>query len=373
MSVIDRSFTMHDLDTGRQLWKTQPFFSVFDKVDTRAAGRPDEMGRPIPRFDTPLLPNLRATTLIHATSPSTLVVVSAAGLAAAFDRSSGALLWREKLDVNRVHAVALDGSTLAVAGISTEMPLSVQDENGIGIAAGDHIVELFDARTGVRLTRHTESSAIRWITFTVLGDLVAGTERSIVAIAPTRKAPLWRMQQVNELKGSVRAWSMHGRILVQGINGAIWQLDPRTGRALTRPVIADDIVSGQWLDHALVRVGENACFVTDMGLTLLAPDGMVAGVDARSISGQILPPAFASDRVVIISNQQIPIQGEIPMIGFELTIHSSDTCKLLAEPATVAFGSGHNSPDSIAVIDGLIIISSGSLTYLIDAPREDRP
>jgi len=64
-SVIDRSYILRDLDTGTVLWKTQPFFSHFDAIDTSAAGRPSEPGRPVPRFDTPLQSNIRATTLIQ--------------------------------------------------------------------------------------------------------------------------------------------------------------------------------------------------------------------------------------------------------------------------------------------------------------------
>ena len=372
-TVLDRSFTMRDIDTGEIVWKTEPFYTLFDEVDRREAGQPQRQGEVVPRFDTPLRSNVRSTTLIYATSRDTLAVVGASGLAQAYDLDTGELLWMDRLDVNRVHAIALDGATLAVGGVATSMSFQEQDNAGLDIAPGDHVVELLEARTGVRMARHEESTPVRWLSLTGDGNVVAGTDRAIIAYAPTRPAPIWRKEQIEDLERSMRGWALPGRLIVQSATGEIWQLDPRAGQRKPEPLLNEEEVAGNWALNRVVDLNGLACVATARGLRLYDESGTLTGMDMRTSGGTIIPPAYASDRIVSISDEEIPMGDDQSQLGFELTQHSARTCKLVTDPVTVGFGEGHTSPDAIGLVEGKILVSSGSITYVIDAPPETTP
>ncbi|HBS27853.1 MAG TPA: hypothetical protein DEB06_00025, partial [Phycisphaerales bacterium] len=358
------------MNDGQVRWATAPFRTVVPPGEPErilAQGGPNAPAR---FLWTPLEPNASVADPMLAVDGSTMVLIDRLGRAAAYELSTGRLLWTRGDLMPRVHDAALAGGTLLVGGSRLRVDLSAPGPDPLQAEPNPGgLILAIDARSGQTVYRWESDDAIRWVRLTPEGHAVAGLDPGVVSIDLVRQRLRWRSESP-KLKGSLAAWAVPGRVIVRSEAPELWQVTTDDGAVARRALDLRGRLN-EGFDEVTVRaIGSSVGIATGRGLALIAPDASLAGLDARpNDSAPILHAGFGADFVPVL--ERSPLGEGAESGSYSLTIFDLESLRTVST-TTVRFGQAP-APVQMALIDGKVLINAGAAVTVIDAPPEAPP
>lgn len=365
--VVDYRFVCRDLDTGDERWATAPFRTVVPSGELErlvAESGPSTQKRVM---WTPLDPIAEVDRPMLAIDRSTMVLVDRLGRAASYDLGSGRLLWTRSDLMPRVHDVSLSGGMLLVGGSTLRVDLSVAGRDPLQGETAPGVVLAIDARSGQTVYRWQTDDRVRWVRVAPEGFGVVGLDRGLVSLDLVRQRVRWKAESPR-LFTTYAAWIFPGRVIVRAETPELWQVSTDDGVVNRNPLEMRGRLGEGYGRIVVQQVGEKIGVATALGLALFEPDGSLAGLDMRENDGvsPILHAGFGASFVPTLERG-----GDADLLGFSthtLTMFDLDTLRAVSRTA-LRLGQGLHA-SSMALLDGKILISTGAVTTVIDAPPE---
>lgn len=366
MNRLDVAFTKRHLDTGEVLWKTPNFRTLHNPgpVDDLLARSPDQ---PIPEIETPLRARARVTEVMYAYDDRTLVALDRIGRAAGFDLETGATLWVRSDLMSRVHGAAVRSGAVVIGG--SDAPIDLRQTNRDSGAQGTSgVVVALDARTGQTLHRAETGGRVRWVRLAPEGPAIVGLDRGVLSIDIFRRTVRWRAES-QSVRETTAAWVFPGRTIVRRDDGRLWQIRTSDGAVAFEPLDTRDRLESRFRSIRLTPLGDRAGLATERGLALFGPKGDLQGLDYRETSGAILFGGWGDKYVVTLDSA-----GESSGDGLylhDLNVYETDTLRAVSR-ARITLGAGLETRP-MRLIQGKALITTGSITTVIDLPYDDAP
>ncbi|GAB5497290.1 MAG: hypothetical protein Phyf2KO_23700 [Phycisphaerales bacterium] len=344
----EASFEMIDTVTGQTRWRTPPFGDLFeDEPDRRRTGL----------VETPLDGPSRLSDIMVVLSDQHVALVERTGRSAVFDRVSGDTVWAATLDVPVVYEASLSGGVLVLGGERPADPLA-------GEAAGVvPIVASYDIESKEPLQfddGHT--SLFRWVRTDRSGRILVGLDAGVVFSDPKRRTQLWAINDpAVRLTGD--AWLVQGRAVVLGPDRQLWQIDMESGELRDAPLEDLSRVGGSSLISLYEGAESEVAFATDRGMIVFDQSGSLIGGDAAAGADRVLPPVRGENVYAMLDVDGTPHSESGSVFKLSLLnarsglLHGRADVRLLHEP------------ESIALLDGHIVITAGNATLVYDAPH----
>ncbi len=357
-----RTVARLDARTGKTLWTTPPFRSLFSADANRLDPR---LGRSASGATVLVFTPAGARPIVELLAvfdQRTLALVERSGRAAGFDLDTGKTLWTLEASAPRVHDVWADGGVLAIGG--SELPPADRDDR----VAGPPVVVAVDIRTGRPLLRERQPlGQVRWVRVSPAGRVYTGMDAGIVCSDAALGQTRWRIS-TGPARQSADSWALPDRLIVLDDGGSFWQYAEDDGRLRPEPL---DMRGRSHKPGLTFRaVGDRAFCIGSGGVLAFDRSGAVVGRDARATAGDILPPVLG-DGVIFAIDTSPSVVGAAPI--FTARCYDFATLALTGK-AGVALGA---DPGMCVAVDGKIIISAGDVTAVLEAPApppaQDRP
>lgn len=351
-----------DCITGRTLWKTPEFVTLFEGGANAGRRGMEE------RFPTPAGGEVRAADLLVSLEGSTVVLVERAGRAAAFSVADGKPLWRTALTISRVYDIASGDDSLVVGG---ETP--VQARAGAENPASPLLVTI-DKRTGREIARigfsdnareNPLGDHLRWLRSGGGGWVIVGLGDGVLKFKASTGEVAWTSRGQG-VRNPAMGFVLSDQLFVLDGDRRLWLYSLATGMVGTQA-----LETRQKIDFPLgvSRSGDNLLLTSTAGMLVYDKAGRLIGSDSLNPDGELLAPVAADGLVVTVGHGQtirgMPADGQAPAPIATLYVLSAATGSLLAREGIVM----HEDPFAVAVVDGKILISQGPLTLVLDAPK----
>lgn len=352
-------------------WKSQNFAAALAQDDSRGMRRvpgvmADAMNTPDEGMQDP-------RNLLVTMDDRTLVLVQRAGRAAGIDLDTGEILWSGPTGVGRVYDAQLVSGTLAIAGD--------QEERGEGnIVTGLRpAIQVIDARTGRATQKLGESvlgvdgagvGHVRWVRLTGSGTVIAGLDNAVVCLELSTAQVNWSLAGA-ELTPVTAAWVFGDELVMLSGDRNLWLANVATGRLLPRPLDlprthVDAARSIEVFPLSAVP-GSGFGVATQQGVAVFNAEGVLTGADGMGGATAMVPPRPAEGRAVTI---ETVAEGRTNDGLMMFSMHAVDTRGgALAESRPVLLGA---RPLAMQLIDGHIVVTAGSVTFVLDAPAAKR-
>jgi len=348
-----------DAIDGHTLWTTPEFRDLFEP-DAAFERRQAERRRLGGWIETPTEGRVRLDDQLVTMDAGTIVLAERTGRVAAFDSQTGALLWARQTGIDQVYDVHLGSGLLAVAGARDgEGP----DGDLVGQRPG---VRAYDARTGTLAhDTGTLSEAPAWVRVAGVGNVIIGLESSVVSIDPLTGKTNWEMFDQPTV-GSLGAWIFGDRLFLLSQEPELWLGSVSSGQLGEHPL--ED--QGKLAASATIRahaLGLNVALSTDRGVLIYDTSGRLVGSDALGFTRRVLPPAPAE--AYFVSLERSPVASKDGRPAFWLHVLTRGSAMEISRRALVMF----SEPDSLALLDGRVLISAGGVTQVYSLAQEDAP
>lgn len=350
---------------GGKMWSTEKLVPLFDAKDARAMRKMQDSGGPTVFFPSPQDGILSTADLTAAMDDRTIAIVQRGGKAAAFDTDTGKTLWSAATPVSRVYDIDIAGGVLVIAG-DMEVPAA-----GGGVAELRPIVQTVDARTGRPLQRLSNvGGRTHWVRAAADGaTFVLGLDRAVVCLDMASGRANWVLT-LPEIVPASQAFIAGDRIVMVSPDRQLWQAQLSTGRLRPQPLDAprSHMEGMRPLEAFAATASEAADLVvsTGQGIVIFGPEGELRGVDAQGGFESMLPPRAARGRAVTI---ETIADSRTPDGLMVFEIHQFETATaMLVNSRSVELGA---HPMSIALLDGVIVVSGGGMTLALKAPAAE--
>jgi outer membrane protein assembly factor BamB len=348
-----------DAVSGETRWETQSFHDLFEEDGARERLF-DDNGRPrvlqVPRAGPRrrLASSVDLIDLIADGDALRLCLVERAGRIAMFSAEDGATIWNHVSPLRAVVDADLGEGVIAVVGYEESPDLSGQ------VAANGASILIYDAESG-RLGATLEvDDVVRWIRIAPGGVLLVGAHADVRAYDASSGEMLWN--NVDLPRGTDAAWVAGERLLVYG-DSHLWHGDLVTG-AFAREAVPDRDKLLWRVPHAVWRHGRRIVITSASGAIMLDERGEVQSMDAVGAEDNVIPPVPAEGRFVTIEYQPADSSGPLPRYPLHLL---DDESLRLMQTIHVPLGA---RPTDLAIVDGAVIITAGSVTVALPAPPE---
>lgn len=327
-----------DPRNGATLWTTPDFVSMFEAL---TAGRAPE-----PPFEAPMDGLVNADDVILAGDEQVIVVVRRSGEVAAIDLGDGSVLWTDRSGVRRVHDVAVGAGMVVVGGAA----------EGAELAA-------FDVRTGERAytARETDGAIppqLRWIRLTDRGDLIAGTASGALCVSLIHGRVNWSLERP-ELAGSLDAWVFGDRLLLLGSDRVLYQGSISGGEVLPAPLDTRERLDSTSRIEVYDLL-DRLALCTSRGLVVLDANGRCVGADAVDAASALAPAAPGSEGFVSLRRDGSEA-GAYRLAMLDSTGRLVGPTRRMLLPG---------DPQSLILLDGLIVVGCPTATIALSAPPE---
>ncbi len=344
LSRIDRA-------TGRTIWSTLGFRSLFAAQDPATPKLFDDDGRPM-YIETGTHGPLPLSQLVVAQSGSVLTMVERSGRAVGISLETGRTLWKR----TELADVVVDAS--ASAGLLAVGALNLSAEEAVAPTAA--LIAL-DLRTGRVLHEISpELGLVRWVRMTEEGRMVAGLDDGVASIDLFRGKVRW-MVGGKRGGGTREAWVFPGRVLVLTELGELVQIETETGEIRKEALDSRSLLQVNPTAATAQEVYDRAAFITPHGILLFDRRGGLVGSDHRPSLNVASVGTLAQDYIVAVDQASMP--GEQQGV-FALRLHTATSCKLVMERLISLAG----APEEIALLDGRILIGFDDATLVVETP-----
>lgn len=329
--------------SGTTLWQSPDTAELFQR-----SARPEEVNQ----IQTPLDGRVRASDIMLAADANTMVVAQRNARAAAFDIRTGTRLWVGSLDLDALFEMEVCGTHLVAGGAT-----------GLSVGKAQPALHFFDLATGHRVSTLPAASIgdhPRWIRSAPNGDALIGTSDSVLRVEPASAKVLWSTDKP-QLARTSTGWIAGDDLYVLDSDEAVWQIDVNSGTPSAGALDSRGRVS---LPARGVVTGDTLA-ITGPGGVLIYRDARLIGANAPRTFVRSLPAAAAEGYFVTAEalDDAIDQPGDFTMV--RLLLLSADSGKI----ATSVRVRVPESPQGVGVLEGKILLSTGSTTVVVDAAK----
>jgi len=230
------------------------------------------------------------------------------------------------------------------------------------------LIVAIEARTGRTLTTHYPDDSVRWVRTMSDARIAIGLdEGGVVALDPFRGEIQWRVQR-EELARSIDAWAVPAGIVVRDGSNQMWLLSNIGGLSVA------GIDTGVLLDRGFQSVlvkpsGRGFMLTTAYGVAWYDAMGNPLGIASDPQGGGIVGVAESREHIVIASTRQLsmPVPATAGVShDSSIRVYESSTGRLVDE---ISFQLPR-PVESIQVLDGVLLVSTGSVLIVLDAPTQ---
>ncbi|MCC6428963.1 MAG: PQQ-binding-like beta-propeller repeat protein [Phycisphaerales bacterium] len=353
-----------DPASGETVWKSAPFTKTV----------PPGPATGIRMIDTPLDGPVRSIEIIAALRDRVLVLTQHDGATAAYDTTTGNILFTLRTPLTRVYDVALSGTTLVFAGATdprdTIEPDIAPDRREPRVAPRPVVLAL-DAHTGRTLYEAAGiESDVRWIRAT--RDVLAiGQADRIRGLELATGKPLWPdivaddVAEVMWAAQSVEGWVFDDRLYVLSRLHGLYQVSLRTGEHAPLDLRASERMPDAGGKIIAGKVGPNIAFSTQQGVMLFSPEGKLVGANTVP-ARQSFRPATVSEHVIAMVDHRTDELAD-GRLSVRIMLVSADSAKLLRTLSVIL----HGEPEIVntAIVDGKLILTTDAITQVIALPE----
>ena len=340
-------------------WSAVVGAKVFGNDDSRGMKR--VAGVMNDRFDTPTERAVSPTDVLVAMDDRSIVLTQRGGRSAGYDIESGELLWSARTPLVRVHDCDLSAGWLALAGVE-----EVAGANGAGVEFRPSVTVL-DARTGRLMQRAGEIKGLpHWVKLTENGSLIVGSDSAVASFDVWTGQTNWTLAG-EQIVPAAAAWAMGDHLVLLTAERKLVLASISSGRmraeALATP---KTLLEGtRIIDVYPLGVGPTPAFAvaTQQGVGFFTGEGALAGADGLNGTSAIVPPRPAENRAITIETISDGRGGD-GMMFFSMLSFASPS-GVAADKQTVLLGA---RPSDVALMDGRIAVTAGSVTVVMPAP-----
>lgn len=328
---------------GHTVWRHRPF---------EAVGARDGVNRAalLSGFVTPLEGRVFTDQLLVAADDRLFVIAERSGRFVTIDKQSGTELWTGQSTVERVFDIALGAGMLVVAGSAP----------GGGELWHSAVVAL-NARTGQVSNRLDEPpGTVRWVRLTEQGLMIAGLDRGLVCVDLDRSEIRWLLAEEPAI-ASLDSWVFQDKLFVLDQGRDLWRIDVNSGRLLRPPLETRSRLADR-VDVRAVPIGSTVLFASASGLLVFDDAGKLLGIDVFDLVGALVSSEPGERLVAMVDTA--PFETPDRLSSYSLHLLSTDSGRLVASyPVTMPA-----TPESVTLLDGLVLISAGEATMVLRAP-----
>ncbi len=347
----DQVVVKRSMEGGREIWASPRLVEQL-QIQIRVGQSIDAIAGEMER--------IAARTMLYVFDSRTLAVVGRRGQAVGLDLLSGRILWQQQRVLREVADIASRSGVLAVGGV----------EHAPALAGPGGAVLTLDIRTGEQISRQRTDARVVWVEANLSGSMLCGVEGGLVSIDPFRAQTVWQ-HDFEEGVTSDPLLTMPGYVLVKDNHSRLWQVFPDRTDEPMREVDAHGRLVGVRGPVAIEDLGSHIMLGTLQGIVLIDHKGQTLGIDIRNSLGEIVPAAVGQDLIVTLDASAEP-ENNIGNAGKQFTgvytvrMYSTDSCRL-ESTALVELGRP-NTFMHLALTDGKILVTTGTMTTVIDAP-----
>jgi outer membrane protein assembly factor BamB len=359
----DWSLVRRDLETGRVLWETPYFRTLFapGPIDRLLA---DPAKPPVPVMDSPLEARKPVTDIFVRSDRNTIVMTDRTGRTAAIDLDTGRVLWSSDKTVPRLHDAALDAGTLLIGGAEGEVDLAPVDQGAKPGERSNGVVMALDARTGQTLHRWETPERVRWVRLAPEGFSVIGLDNAVISLDAYRGRVRWRAG-ARALAQSLAAWTFPGRVIVRSDSNDLFQIETGGGAFRENALDTRDRLAGGFGSVRITPLGGDTALATTMGLAVFDSAGDLAGLNASEQDDEVIFGDFGERYAVTVTptNRAPDEHGEMAV---NINLFSIPTLKAVSRTELPLGDQAEPGPGWL--IDGKLLVQCGGITTVIDLP-----
>ncbi|MEM7622305.1 MAG: PQQ-binding-like beta-propeller repeat protein [Planctomycetota bacterium] len=331
-----------DLRDGGTIWRSSSFGEAIGQ------GRPDAGGVAARR-------DRRSPAMLLAMHRGQIAVADSRGIVGVFDASNGTRTQVIETGLSEITDIDIRGETVVAIGTTVSLTDPRIGEIATLVAHDASSGDLLHRREGL-------PGDARWIRLSTQGEVVVGATAGVLALAASNGEQLWeiRDQVVGEAEGMI----LGQRLALVDREGVVRSIDLVTGTvgpdgfSLRSPPRGSD----PFMRGLRFPDGEGIGIANAAGLVRVGDEGMPLWRDAIVTNGVLTPPALAERSVVVVETRA----GMADELGRKHRLHIIDAAT--GRVTDTADLSVFANPESVAVIDGAILVSAGDVILAIAAP-----
>lgn len=351
-----RVIMRYDVRTGAEAWRTLPFEDLFDPELNGG------INDAIPDLDKNDDGLARSREIVVLVTQRTMILLERTGRAVGIDLDTGRPIWARRLSLTRVLDADTGSGVIAAVGLRRRTLLELKAAE-IEPALVEERLEVIDERTGKTLHTPTLDVSSEWVRVTPSGTVLVGAESTVSQFTLRSGRLIGASSENPDLTASAGARALTGRTYVLSGLGILLAVDTNTSKLVVRRVDADDRFV-RALDFRADEINDLAYIATPRGFFALDDQHKIVTGDARPNEYLTTIPEFSDRFAVAIDRNGTPTgPGEFEL--FPVLVHELETGRLARRPINLPLPM---QPDTLALIDGHILITSASSTVILHAP-----
>lgn len=340
-----------DAITGETTWLSQPFQDHFHEN----AQVEKHLGSPNSRFRTPRRRDVHVTESLLAADDDAFLVVERSGRVVAMDEQTGQVLWTTRSPINQVFEADAAHGVLLIGGDITS--------GRAGAEVRKHAVHALDVRTGRDVSSDdTLGGQTEWVRVADPTTAIIKTNRGVHAVDLATGRGIW-MNDDDPGLAALAGWVFDDDVYIVDSTRALWHASLADGE-LSSVTTSNHLAGSRQID--LLRLdGERIGVLSSGGVLLIEGDELIAA-DGLSPIGGLIQPVPTQSRIVALETARRQDEELRPM--HLLHVLDSETARLQQTNVLTNFW---DNPRSMAAINAHLIVSSGPMTFVYDAPPGD--
>lgn len=365
-----------DAALGTILWKSTDIATWFDGLEPRRT-----QGDGPAQILTPLDGPTRPVDALFFASDNILVMAQRGGRLAGLDISNGQRLWAAwpRLDMIYDAAIVPAGKdyTLVAVGRRRGVDRNTDPVSALSVldARTGAILHEVDERTGWfhRQQNQADPGDIRWTRPVSGGRIVMGMAGGIMCIDPRAGAELWKIN-TEQLNQSTDATVLGDSLVVLARDRGLWLVDLAKGTTANKALerrgkLAENSIFSIYPTPAQDGGLPGFTVATEHGILCYDHAGTLIGADALDGETSMLIPAVSARRVVAVNSQREELaepgtSSEETREAARIYLYELPSLRLKAQPMLVMY----DDPRAMHLLDGKLLVSTGSLTLVVSLP-----
>ena len=341
--------------TGDLRWKIDNLASVLIDSSMR---EPDEIAQIDGQFVSPREGAVLLEQRLIGSDGSVAIITDRIGRALGVDLTTGRVLWKRDLPVNRVHEIDVASGVLGVIGMQV-IDRNVAD--GIAEDQRARIVSI-DARSGETIQiLDNQTTVPRWVRVAPSGNLVVGTNQRILSVSSQAGSIDWVVHDF-DLQQTNAGWIMDDQLIVLDEAAGLWMINLLDGKRDNASLATNNrIVERGWVDVRR-REGGGLIVTGSAGMASFNATGGLAGLDPERTDSPFIGAGWGKDRLAMVKRAEIRDENSMSVEMLLLDQHSG----VLHDRIDLTLPSSiQRQTNAVHAADGVVVVGFGEVSVVV--------